>query len=120
MSQPGSTSREHAVPADRVIVIMPAFNEQEALPSTLAGLLSTSLPLDIVVIDDGSTDDTAAIARANGAVCLQLPFNLGIGGALRTGFRYAVELGYQRGIQFDADGQHDASQIEALLAPLAE
>ena len=106
--------------ADRIIVIVPAFNEQEALPSTLAGLRATALPLDVVVIDDGSTDDTAAIATANGAVCLQLPFNLGIGGALRTGFRYAVELGYQRGIQFDADGQHDPSQIEALLAPLAE
>jgi glycosyltransferase involved in cell wall biosynthesis len=96
------------VAPDRIVVIMPAFNEQEALPSTLAGLLATPLPLDVVVIDDGSTDDTAKIVTANGAVCLQLPFNLGIGGALRTGFRYAVELGYQRGIQFDADGQHDA------------
>lgn len=99
---------------------MPAYNEQEALPDTLAGLRRSSLPLDVVVIDDGSVDDTAAIATANGAVCLQLPFNLGIGGALRTGFRYAVENGYRRGIQFDADGQHDPTQIEALLAPLED
>lgn len=120
MSVTGSTPSAHTVAPDRIVVIMPAFNETEALPSTLSGLLASHLPLDVVVIDDGSTDDTAAIATANGAVCLQLPFNLGIGGALRTGFRYAVELGYQRGIQFDADGQHDASQIEALLAPLTE
>ena len=120
MPTPRPTSRAQTVAPDRVIVIMPAFNEQEALPSTLAGLLAALLPLDVVVIDDGSSDDTAAIAAENGAICLSLPFNLGIGGALRTGFRFAVERGYQRGIQFDADGQHDASQIAALLAPLAE
>jgi len=120
MPTPRPTSRSRTVANDRVIVIMPAFNEQEALPSTLAGLLATPLPLDVVVIDDGSSDRTAAIAAENGAICLSLPFNLGIGGALRTGFRYAVENGYQRGIQFDADGQHDASQIANLLAPLEE
>ena len=63
------------------------------------------------MIDDGSTDATAAVARAGGAVVLSLPFNLGIGGALRTGFRYAVREGYERGVQFDADGQHDSTQI---------
>ena len=120
MSISGFTTSARGVDPDRVVVIMPAFNEQEALPSTLAGLRATSLPLDIVVVDDGSTDDTAAIAIAGGAVCLSLPFNLGIGGALRTGFRYAVENGYRRGIQFDADGQHDPAEIAALLAPLAE
>ena len=119
MSSTGSSIPSKQVASDRIIVIMPAYNEQEALPATLAGLRAVSLPLDVVVIDDGSIDDTAAIATANGAVCLQLPFNLGIGGALRTGFRYAVECGYQRGIQFDADGQHDPEQIAALIAPLA-
>jgi glycosyltransferase involved in cell wall biosynthesis len=118
MSNNGRSLSSKRVASDRIIVIMPAFNEQDALPSTLAGLRSASLPLDIVVIDDGSVDDTAAIATANGAVCLQLPFNLGIGGALRTGFRYAVENGYQRGIQFDADGQHDPDQIAAIIEPL--
>ncbi len=118
MSNVGSSLPSKHVAPDRIIVIMPAFNEQEALPSTLAGLRAASLPLDVVVVDDGSTDDTASIAAANGAVCLQLPFNLGIGGALRTGFRYAIENGYQRGIQFDADGQHDPEQIAALLEPL--
>ncbi len=73
---------------------------------------------DVVVIDDGSTDDTAAVARANGAVVLQLPFNLGIGGALRTGFRYAVAHDYDAGVQLDADGQHDPALITKLLAEL--
>lgn len=73
---------------------------------------------DVVVVDDGSTDRTAAIARAAGATVLSLPFNLGIGGALRCGFRYAVEAGYERAVQFDADGQHDADALAALTAPL--
>jgi glycosyltransferase involved in cell wall biosynthesis len=102
----------------RTLVIIPAFNEQESLPGTLADLVSTVPELDVVVVDDGSTDDTALVADSCAVVCLQLPFNLGIGGALRTGFRYAVESGYERGVQFDADGQHDATQIATLLAAL--
>jgi len=100
------------------LIIIPAKDEQEALPSVLANLAATVPDLDVVVIDDGSTDATAAVARAGGAAVLSLPFNLGIGGALRTGFRYAVREGYQRGVQFDADGQHDSTQIAALLAAL--
>ena len=96
-------------------MIIPAFNEADALPAVLAELSAQRDDLDIVVVDDGSRDATAAVARAAGVVCLELPFNLGIGGALRTGFRYAVREGYQRAIQFDADGQHDATQIAALL-----
>ncbi len=103
-----------------VLVIIPAFNEHETLPSTLAELKHTVPDYDVVVIDDGSTDNTADLAEAHGAICVRLPFNLGIGGALRTGFRFAVERGYGRAIQFDADGQHDASQIAAILAPLDE
>lgn len=100
------------------LIIIPAKDEQEALPSVLANLAATVPELDVVVIDDGSTDATAAVARAGGAAVLSLPFNLGIGGALRTGFRYAVREGYERGVQFDADGQHDSTQIAALLAAL--
>lgn len=100
------------------LIIIPAKDEQEALPSVLANLAATVPDLDVVVIDDGSTDATAAVARAGGAAVLSLPFNLGIGGALRTGFRYAVREGYERGVQFDADGQHDSTQIAALLAAL--
>lgn len=101
-----------------VLVIIPAFNEHESLPGTLAELRSVVPCFDVLVIDDGSSDDTADLAESLGAICLRLPFNLGIGGALRTGFRFAVDNKYERAIQFDADGQHDASQISLILDPL--
>lgn len=102
----------------RGLVIIPAYNEQEALPGTLADLRALAPEFDVVIIDDGSSDDTVSAALRSGAVCIKLPFNLGIGGALRTGFRYAVDNGYTRALQFDADGQHDASQIHALMDAL--
>lgn len=102
----------------RTVAIIPAYNEAEALPAVLDELQAAQPGVDIVVIDDGSRDDTARVARRPGVTVLRLPFNLGIGGALRMGFRYAVEQGYDRGFQFDADGQHDASQVPLLLAEL--
>ena len=104
----------------RTAVIIPAYNEAAALPGVLAALEAHVPDHDVVVVDDGSTDGTANAAWARGATCLRLPFNLGIGGALRLGFRYAVEQGYDRAYQFDADGQHDASQVSALLAGLQD
>ncbi len=102
----------------RTLVVIPAFNEEEALPAVLAQLREVTPDLDIVVVDDGSSDGTAAVTRAAGLPCLQLPFNLGIGGALRAGYRYAADNGYDRAVQFDADGQHRADQIAVLLAEL--
>jgi glycosyltransferase involved in cell wall biosynthesis len=99
----------------RTLIIIPAYNEEAALPGVLEELAAVVPEHDVVVIDDGSADGTAAVARACGAVCLQLPYNLGIGGALRLGFKYAVEHGYDSGVQFDADGQHDPTQIAVLL-----
>ncbi len=98
----------------RALVVIPAFNEEEALPSTLAELLEVRPDLDVVVISDGSVDKTAALARAAGVAVVELPFNLGIGGALQTGFRYAVRHGYERAVQFDGDGQHDPREIAKL------
>jgi glycosyltransferase involved in cell wall biosynthesis len=100
------------------LVVIPAYNESAALPATIAGLQSAHPELDIVVVDDGSRDDTVELARSLGVEVLPLPFNLGIGGALRCGFRFAVRQGYRRALQFDADGQHDPAGIDALLAPL--
>lgn len=97
------------------LVIMPAFNEAEALPEVLRSLEGVAADLDVLVVNDGSDDETTAVARAGGATVLELPFNLGIGGALRTGFRYAVDHGYERAVQLDADGQHDPSLIASLL-----
>ena len=99
----------------RALVIIPAYNEEAALPTTLAQLLSERPDLDVLVVDDGSRDRTAEVARAAGVPVAVLPFNLGLGGALRTGFLFAVERGYEVAIQFDADGQHDARDIAALL-----
>lgn len=100
------------------IVVIPAFNEEEALPAVLAQLREVTPELAVVVVDDGSADRTAAVARAAGVACVSLPFNLGIGGALRAGYRYAVDEGYARAVQFDADGQHRADQIAPLLDEL--
>lgn len=98
-------------------MIIPAYNEEAALPEVLASLVDLD-GLDVVVVDDGSVDATAETARAAGVTVLSLPFNLGIGGALRCGFRYAVEAGYSRAVQFDADGQHDADALVTLTSPL--
>lgn len=102
----------------RTLVIIPAWNEDEALPGTLAELAGVRPDLDVLVVSDGSTDSTADVARASGATVVELPFNLGIGGALQTGFRYAVRHRYDRAVQFDADGQHDPAEIAALLSAL--
>jgi glycosyltransferase involved in cell wall biosynthesis len=103
---------------DHPLVIIPAWNEEDALPEVLRSLGELVPAADIVVVSDGSTDNTGAVARAGGADVVELPYNLGIGGALRTGFRYAERKGYQRAVQFDADGQHDATQIARMLAAI--
>jgi glycosyltransferase involved in cell wall biosynthesis len=100
------------------LVIIPAYNEEAALPAVLAGLRDRFPAFDVVVVDDGSHDRTSAVAHEGGASVVTLPFNLGVGGALRTGFRYAVRNGYRRAVQLDADGQHEAAEVGALLAAL--
>lgn len=104
--------------APRLLFVIPAFNEEAALPKVLATLTRQHPDADVVVIDDGSRDATAHVAREGGAVVLGLPFNLGIGAALRTGFVYAVRNGYDRAVQFDGDGQHEADAVDSLLRAL--
>ena len=106
--------------APRAVVVIPAFNEEAALPAVLRGLASELPELDVVVVDDGSVDATRDVAHEAGVVCVRLPFNMGIGGALRAGFRYADEHGYDRAVQFDGDGQHRADQVRLLLDALDE
>ena len=102
----------------RLLFVIPAFNEEQALPKVLTTLASQHPDADVVVVDDGSLDANAEVALAGGAVVLGLPFNLGIGAALRTGFVYAVREGYDRAVQFDGDGQHEADAVQSLLDAL--
>ena len=102
----------------RTLIIIPAFNEEEAITGVLKELATFVPEYEVLVVDDGSADETVQVARRLGAVVAPLPFNLGIGSALRTGFRYALEHDYDRAVQVDADGQHDPAQITALLARL--
>lgn len=97
------------------LVIMPAWNESEAIGSTVREVFEHGPPCDVLVVDDGSRDNTSAVAKAAGATVLQLPFNMGVGGAMRTGFKYAKWHGYTQVIQVDADGQHDPRDIKAVL-----
>ncbi|MDD5508298.1 MAG: glycosyltransferase family 2 protein [Bacteroidales bacterium] len=106
---------------DRILAVIPAFNEQE----TIGGLLESMRDakkrhsFDILVINDASTDETAALARRSGLACvIDLPCNLGVGGAVQTGFLYALKNGYDFIFQFDADGQHRTDEIGNLLDPV--
>lgn len=103
----------------KTLVIMPAWNEHETVGSTVREVLARQEGYDVLVVDDGSEDDTAEVARLAGALILQLPFNLGVGGAMRAGFKYARYAGYTRVIQVDADGQHDPADIQRVLSGLA-
>jgi len=103
---------------ERSIAVVPAHNEAGAIGAVIDGIRSLDGSFDIVVIDDGSTDGTAAIAASHGAAVVRLPFNLGIGGAVQTGFKYALEHGYQLAVRLDGDGQHDPAELTKLLGPL--
>lgn len=104
---------------ERVAVIIPAFQEEERVGATVSAVRQ-AYGYDVVVVDDGSKDRTAEVALRAGATVLRLPINLGYGGALQAGFRYALEGGFTRAIQMDADGQHDPQHIAPLLAALDE
>jgi len=104
--------------APRVLIIVPAWNEQDAVTATVREIMSTVPDADLLVIDDGSGDRTAERARAAGARVCQLPFNLGVGGAMRTGYRHALRHGYDIAVQIDADGQHDPRFLPCLIARL--
>jgi glycosyltransferase involved in cell wall biosynthesis len=102
----------------RRVAIVPALNEEETVPRVIDELRAFDPGLDVVVVDDGSVDRTAAVAAAKGARVLRLPFNLGIGGAVQTGFRFAFEHGYDLAVRVDGDGQHDPAQLVAVVAPV--
>jgi glycosyltransferase involved in cell wall biosynthesis len=104
----------------RKIAIVPALNEEKSIAAVIAEIRAADPEFDVVVIDDGSTDHTAAVAAEKGAQVLSLPFNLGIGGAVQTGLKYARDHHFDISVQIDADGQHDPGELPKLLAPLIE
>ena len=100
---------------ERRLAVVPAYNEAATVGAVVGALHRDAPGWDVLVIDDGSTDDTAAVAAAAGARVVRLPFNLGIGGAVQAGFRYAREEQYDLMVQVDGDGQHVPSEIPRLL-----
>ncbi len=102
----------------KILLIIPAYNEEESITSTIK-TVSTS-PYDYIIINDGSTDNTGSILNNTNANHIDLCFNLGIGGAVQTGYKYAYENNYDIAIQFDADGQHDINYIEKLIQPIKD
>jgi glycosyltransferase involved in cell wall biosynthesis len=104
----------------RPLIVIPAWNEVETVGPLVAEVTTTLPDIPVVVVDDGSSDGTAREAAAAGATVLPLAVNLGVGGAMRAGFRYAMRHGFDAVVQVDADGQHDPREVPALLAALDE
>lgn len=102
---------------NRFAIIIPAFNEEGRIGATIAGIRK-STDADIIVVSDGSADNTVNEAKAAGALVIELPFNLGYGAALQTGFKYALKKKYEFAVQMDGDGQHDPLSIQALIQPI--
>lgn len=104
----------------KILVIIPAYNEAENIVNTVNTLTTTCPFADYVIINDCSRDNTAEICKEHGFNFISLPINLGIGGGMQTGYKYAVENGYDIAIQFDGDGQHNAEYIKDLIKPIEE
>lgn len=106
----------------RILVVVPAYNEQESILKTVRKLqscqFSPEYTVDYIVVNDGSCDNTLSVLRENGLRHLKLPMNLGIGGAMQTGYIFAAENGYDYAVQLDGDGQHNPEYIESIVAPL--
>jgi glycosyltransferase involved in cell wall biosynthesis len=98
--------------------IVPALNEEGSIAAVIEEIRAFDSGYEIVVVADGSADRTPDVAAAAGATVLRLPFNLGIGGAVQTGFRYAYEHGFELAVRVDGDGQHDPQELPTILAPV--
>lgn len=105
---------------DRMLIVIPAYNESKNIKRVLQQIKEEIPGADIVVIDDGSDDDTSKIVQEMGVSVVRHLFNLGIGGAMQTGYRFADEKGYDIAVQVDADGQHNPGEIAALIEPLKQ
>lgn len=102
------------------LVVVPAFNEEQSVGQVIKAIFRELPEAGCFVVDDGSTDRTAKVAAESGAIVASLPYNLGVGGAMRVGFNYALANGYSNVVQVDADGQHRPEDIQRLLERLKE
>ncbi len=102
----------------KILIIVPAYNEQANIQKTIREIRALPMKPDVIVINDGSTDLTAQEAKDAGAKVVSLPFNLGIGGAVQTGFQFAFERGYDIAVQVDGDGQHDVAYLSTIVDPV--
>jgi glycosyltransferase involved in cell wall biosynthesis len=102
----------------RTLAILPAFNEERAVGPLVDEIRAFDPSIEILVVDDASTDETAAAAERHGARVVRLPFNLGIGGAVQTGFKVALDEGYDLVVRLDGDGQHDPAELARLVEPV--
>src|SRR5579871_5870211 len=100
---------------DTFLAVVPAYNEANSVANVVRALRHQAPEFDVIVVDDGSTDETAQRARQAGAGVIRLPFNLGIGGAVQAGFMYALEHGYEYMAQVDGDGQHEPAELAKLV-----
>ncbi len=107
-------------PLKQTLVVMPALNEEESVAAVVREVFAKVPGVSVLVVDDGSTDGTAHEARGAGATVLSLPFNLGVGGAMRLGFKYALANGFTNVVQVDSDGQHDPAGVAQLVGALAQ
>lgn len=100
----------------KILIIIPAHNEASTIADLVRSLNAYSSSWDVLIVNDGSTDETGALAESTGlARVVNLPYNLGIGGAVQTGFKYAYQMEYDFALQFDGDGQHKVDEIQKLL-----
>ena len=110
----------HSSSALRKLAIVPAYNEQGSIAHVVSAINEHAPDFDVLVVDDGSTDWTGTLAEQAGATVIRHPFNLGIGGAMQSGFKYALRHGYDVAVQIDGDGQHDPSYLSALMSELRD
>jgi glycosyltransferase involved in cell wall biosynthesis len=102
----------------KILIIIPAYNEEDTVGQVIEKTRQSLPSADIIVVNDGSSDSTSAISKQQGAKVLDLPYNLGIGAAMQSGYKFAYKMGYDIAVQCDADGQHRPAQIKKLIDPL--